>query len=599
MIHNKILNEESILKQIESKKSLEIRKKVIVRFSSFPNGSLHLGHAYTAIYNSILAHLNNGKFYLILDDTNPDKIDNQVYDSIVEDLNWLGITPDKILITSEYIDEIYECIKMLIYQGKAYLCNCPPKFENGSFDKKKFKEQNLQLKECTHEKNSKKQNIKLFDSFLDNNKKDSSVKVSWPIDKDKDNKSRVILRYIEAEHPLKPNYKIWPTMNFAVPFMDKLIGTTDILRGPELLKDTDRQKYIHKIIKSQNITYTAGTKISSENGISRTSDINKAINNGLLEGFDDPRVFTIKSFKRRGFSPQAIWSYILSLKTPEYSKIKAHAIKYSEDNIRGHNKKFLDVENILKTIFITTPKKIRFTYKNRELNIFISHIDLANIKNTKVVLHDVGVCRINMNNIIFEKKYQTDGLPHIYWLSEKEKPITAFLKSGHIIGYSSVIIYEDFINFIKFFEKLINPEDPISRFLKFQFSEETIEILNKYNNNPNITDVKEKIIEELNLIIRGKCLYNEQLFNNIELTEQTLLLIKNNPRGSDLMRLNRLLLEKVYPNEILKSKRNLPFHSQGLLKKLDYNINDIIQINDLGLCRVDSISPFNLIFCHK
>lgn len=417
MIHNSILQYDPILKKINAKKKLFLKKRPVVRFSFFPSGPMHLGHAYICIINAVISYLNNGKFYFIVDDTNPKKIDKKAYDYLLEDLQWLGIIPDKIFYTSDYIEQIYIKIYELIKDDKAYLCNC------------KYQHQNF---ECRHENNPTDINIERFNNLLNLNNTNYSVQVRWPKEIDKYFSSRTILRYVSEEHPRKPEFKIWPTMNFAVPFMDKFIGTTDIIRGPDHIKNTPRQKYIHHILESQPITFTYGSKISSMKGPSRTSIIKKEISKGSLNGFDDPRVFTLQSFRKRGILPQAIFSYVLSLKTPKYSSLKSNSIFYSEEQLAAENRLFLKLMeiSITKCTYLINPIKIIYKKGKLENEIYISQNDFEHhMKGDLIILKNEGICQINGSSIIYIGQYH-EKLPYIYWLHVKENFIQANMRNG-------------------------------------------------------------------------------------------------------------------------------------------------------------------------
>ena len=111
-----------------------------------------------------------------------------------------------------------------------------------------------------------------------------------------------------------------------------------------------------------------------------------------------------------------------------------------------------------------------------------------------------------------------------------------------------------------------NAQDPLSQYLRDQFSEDTLRLLDEYNRQDTPSEaLRRALVDELNRILKSGSLYDEQMFENIELSDELLELIEDNPQGQDLIELNRLLLEEAYPQEIEKYKIKTSEHIPGFM----------------------------------
>lgn len=345
-----ILEEEKIKSKIENLRGRYFLRgnshEAVTRFAFYPDGALHLGHARTIILNAVFTYLNGGEFLFIFDDTEPKGIESGFYRWVEEDLKWLGIVPVKILKISDNLPLYYKLARTLIEDGKAYLCNSPPRRVRGGT-----------WHPSANRGNSIEKNLELYDRLLEGIDTSYTVRFKMPYGKLEEKRWRIVteneeewarlseeyhdwvmLRSVNEPHPLKPEIKIWPTMHFSVCCFDNFHHISHVIRGVDHASNVPPQKMFHHALGTPPIVFTHNSKIRAR--YSRTSAIKSAIDANELSGWDDPRCFTLRALKRRGYLPGAIWCYILSLGKPKIDTDENRIVKFSKENIRQCNKLF-------------------------------------------------------------------------------------------------------------------------------------------------------------------------------------------------------------------------------------------------------------------
>jgi glutamyl-tRNA synthetase len=347
-------------------------KKIVVRFAPNPNGPISFGHCRPALWNWFLAKEYDGKYILRFDDTDP-KVKppiKEAYDWFKEDLAWLGIKPNKIVIQSKRLKLYYKYAQKLIDMNKAYVCTCDVE-----------KKRNLLIKslKCPcYDKYQTKRWKAMFDSY---NEGEAVLRIKTDLKHPNPAiRDWAAFRIInEHNHPIdsKKNIfgkvnksRVWPLLNFASAIDDHLLKTTHILRGIDLSISDERQKYLYDYFGwTYPKTLYHGKLLFS--GVKSTSESKKLIESGELTGWDDPSLGTIKSLRRRGFQPESI------IKFMKETGIKKGDIKVSMDTLAHFNKESID-SKVRRYFFIENPRKIKINNAN-ELEISVpSHPD--NIK---------------------------------------------------------------------------------------------------------------------------------------------------------------------------------------------------------------------------
>jgi len=403
--------------------------KVITRFPPEPNGYPHIGHAKAAIINAEYAKMYDGKFILRMDDTNPEAERMEYHAAIKVGLDWLGIKFDVIKNTSDDMEIFYEKGIELINSGKAYVCTCKRE------DISKNRRERIACK-CSRE-GSKQSNQgweKMFGKF-----KPGDAVVRFRGDMKADNavmRDPVLFRIIEEKHyTLGNKYRVWPSYDFAVAIEDSIDGVTHAWRSKEFEL---RKELIDSILDSLNMRkpYQDFFSRLEFKGMPISKRVLKPlIEEGKVSWYDDPRLPTLESLRRRGIKPEAIKKFILSLGLTKANTLAPF------DALESFNRKFVDADSI-RLFMVSKPKKITikklpFTFVeisnhpikdmgkrkiNIDENFYISGDDVENIKGTQIRLLGLGNIKISKNNGELEGEFTEESnsdVQKIQWIPQK------------------------------------------------------------------------------------------------------------------------------------------------------------------------------------
>lgn len=283
------------------------KKGVIMRFAPSPSGPMHIGHAATSCISFLYVKKYGGKFYVRVEDTNPENIYPPAYKMLADESKWLFDGIAEIQIQSDHMKKYYEYSEKLIKKKAAYICTCVS--EN-------FKKLVEAQKDCPCSKLSVKENIARWKKMLEKNgyKEGEAVLRFRSGMKDKNPAMRdfPLARINLAEHPRQgKKYRVWPLMNFAVSVNDIEDKMTHIIRAKEHIDNAKRQKMIYKSLgKEKQFPWTGflGRYHFKDMELSATQ-MRKDIEAGKYKGWDDPRLPTIASLKKQGYKPQAFWKF--------------------------------------------------------------------------------------------------------------------------------------------------------------------------------------------------------------------------------------------------------------------------------------------------
>ena len=209
---------------------------VVLRFAPGPSGPLHLGHTRALALNNYYKKRYNGKLILRLEDTNPNAVDSDAYEMIQDDLKWLDIEADEVIIQSERIDTYYEDIRKIILEGGAYVTKS---------DAEEWRD--LKRQKIAHPDRNRNPEIQIkeFESLLKDENGIVVIKTNLE-DPNPALRDFVAFRIVDDPHPLqKSKYRLWPLYNFAVAIDDFRLGITHVLRGKDHLNNTEKQKWIY------------------------------------------------------------------------------------------------------------------------------------------------------------------------------------------------------------------------------------------------------------------------------------------------------------------------------------------------------------------
>ena len=292
---------------LESKKVDEI----ITRFPPEPNAYLHIGHARAIITNFELAASFNGSTNLRFDDTNPAKEDQEFVDGIIYDLAWLGYKPNNVFYGSDYFEKTYEKAIMLIKKGLAYVDDLSQ--EEISAYRGTLNEPG---KNSPYRDRSIEENLKLFEEMREGKYKDGEKTLRAKIDMSSPNinmRDPVMYRILHINHHRQgTKWCIFPMYDFAHPLQDSFEGITHSLCSLEY--DNHRVLYDWVVdnceIEKKPHQYEFG-RLNITNTIMSKRYLRALVDSKKVSGYDDPRMPTLCGLRRRGFTPEAIKSFIL------------------------------------------------------------------------------------------------------------------------------------------------------------------------------------------------------------------------------------------------------------------------------------------------
>ncbi|MDO4860854.1 MAG: glutamine--tRNA ligase/YqeY domain fusion protein [Bacillota bacterium] len=280
---------------------------VYTRFPPEPNGYLHIGHAKSICLNFTTAQKYGGKCNLRYDDTNPVKEDTEYIDSIEEDVRWLGFEWDERLWASDYFQQMYDAAVELIKKGKAYVCDLSA--EEIKAYRGTLKEPG---KESPYRNRSVEENLKLFEEMRDGKYADGEKVLRAKIDMASPNinmRDPVIYRIAHAtHHNTGDKWCIYPMYDFAHPLEDAIEGITHSICTLEF--EDHRPLYDWSIKEvgwwpnpPQQIEFA---RLDITNTVMSKRLLKGFVDDGIVEGWDDPRMPTIAGLRRRGYTPEAI-----------------------------------------------------------------------------------------------------------------------------------------------------------------------------------------------------------------------------------------------------------------------------------------------------
>jgi len=319
--------------------------KVVTRFPPEPNGYLHIGHAKAAIIDYEYARMYDGKFILRFDDTNPENAQLDFYDAQKEDLHWLGVKWDTEYHTSDHLEIHYKLAEQLIKQGDAYLCKCTSEV---------IKEGRLNAKTCScREDCTGKEAIDLWKDMLADPEVNGILRLHGEMGSDNTAmRDPTLFRVNEAEHPLTGDkYHVWPTYDFAGAVEDSISGVTHPFRTKEYEL---RDPVYFRILSLLNLRaphLMEFSRLSIEGMPVSKRRIKPLIEQGLVTGFDDVRLPTLRGLKRRGIVPEAIKQFVLQ---QGFSKVES-VVDFSL--VESVNRKFLD-SRVKRYYFVPTPVQL-------------------------------------------------------------------------------------------------------------------------------------------------------------------------------------------------------------------------------------------------
>ncbi|MHA2288148.1 MAG: glutamate--tRNA ligase [Promethearchaeota archaeon] len=412
--------------------NVEKHEKIVMRFSPYPSGALHIGNARTVILNNEYIKKYNGELILIFDDTigSPKALRDspkakyvlpESYGLIEDGLKWLDIEYSNVYYKSDRLNLYYDYCEKLICDSMAYVCFC-----SADIFRNKYKNQK---KDCPHRNQTMKQNLEEWKKMLakEYHEREAVVRLKSGMEqKDPAIRDHIIMRISEADHPrVGDKYSVWPMLEFSMAIDDCLIGVTHILRGADLIKEDIIEEFIWNHFNWDKADFLHNGRLRFPNmKLSKTLSRNN-IQNGTYEGWDDPRTWSLQSLRKRGIEPEALKETLLDLgmsiagitfdikwlysKNRDLIDSKSDRYFYVEDPVLIEIKDIpFSTYEAKPLILPSTPEKghriITVKAKDKVLKIFISLKDAIQYNKNQIIrLKDL----INIEILSIDKKNRT------------------------------------------------------------------------------------------------------------------------------------------------------------------------------------------------
>lgn len=327
------------------------------RFPPEPNGYLHIGHAKAICINFGVKEKYHGKCNLRLDDTNPTKEDTEYVDAIKEDINWLGFQWDNLYYASDYFDFLFECAIKLIKKGKAFVCELTPE---------QMREYRGTLtepgKESPYRNRSIEENLDLFMRMSKGEFPEGSKVLRAKIDMASPNlnmRDPIIYRIMFAHHHRTGDkWCVYPMYDFAHPLSDAVEGVTHSLCSLEF--ENHRPLYnwfVDELIEGEKPRQIEFARMNVNYTLTSKRKCLRLVQDGIVDGWDDPRMATISGMRRRGYPPEAIRDFCERIGVSKaYSVIDFALLEACvRDNLNVNSRRAMAVIDPLKLVIDNYP----------------------------------------------------------------------------------------------------------------------------------------------------------------------------------------------------------------------------------------------------
>ncbi|XP_008940562.1 PREDICTED: bifunctional glutamate/proline--tRNA ligase [Merops nubicus] len=305
--------------------------KVIVRFPPEASGYLHIGHAKAALLNQHYQVTFKGKLIMRFDDTNPEKEKEDFEKVILEDVAMLHIKPDQFTYTSDHFETIMKYAEKLIQEGKAYVDDTPAE---------QMKAEREQRVESKHRNNCVNKNLQMWEEMKKGTEYGQTCCLRAKIDMSSNNgcmRDPTLYRCKNQPHPRTGStYKVYPTYDFACPIVDSIEGVTHALRTTEY---HDRDEQFYWIIEALGIRKPyiwEYSRLNLNNTVLSKRKLTWFVNEGLVDGWDDPRFPTVRGVLRRGMTVEGLKQFIAAQGSSR------SVVNMEWDKIWSFNKKVID-----------------------------------------------------------------------------------------------------------------------------------------------------------------------------------------------------------------------------------------------------------------
>ncbi len=467
-LEKKVISKEQ--KELPDLPNTQNYDKIVMRLAPYPSGALHIGNARMVILNSEYVKRYNGELILFFDDTigSPKSMRNNpkakyvlpdAYQLIKDGLKWLDVNFSEVYYKSDRLEIYYEYCEKLIQDNIAYVCFCSATEFRDRYKKKK--------EQCPHRNQSVRTNLQEWNNMKTGkyHETDVVVRLKTGMDqKDPALRDQIIMRISEAEHPRVGNkYLAWPMLEFSWAIDDHLIGATHILRGIDLVKEDVIEEFIwdHFNWKKGEFLHYGRIKFSNMK-LSKTQSRNNIIQ-GIFDGWDDPRTWSLQSLEKRGIRAEALKKTLLELGMSTTGIIFDESWLYSKnkDIIDGLSNRYfyveepinIEIENVPISECVAEPlllpsnpekgkRKIKVVTKDNRLKVLIAHTDAIKLRKGQIIrlkdLINIQIMSIDLNKNLINSNFHSFELNRefsiIQWVSKEENVKVSILKPDGTIS---------------------------------------------------------------------------------------------------------------------------------------------------------------------
>lgn len=381
---------DDVMRLVKSKGSMDcflkdaVEGEVVTRFPPEPSGFLHIGHVKAAMLNDYFARKYKGKLIVRFDDTNTDKANQGFEDAIVQDLERLGIKPDKVSYTSDYFDTFLKYAEQMIREDKAYV-------DGTSVDEMRTQRRNKQANE--YRAQPVEENMRMWQEMVNGTEEGQTYCLRAKIDirhKNGTMRDPTLYRTKRTPHHRTGSaYNVYPTYDFACPIVDSIEGVTHALRS---LEYKDREKQYYWVCKAAGVrtpNVWEFSRLDFVKTVLSKRKLQRLVDLGAANGWDDPRFPTVQGIRRRGMTIQGLRAFILSQGASRNNTTQEW------DKIWTVNKRVIDPVAARHTaIYRAKAKKVAVSNGVEEVRVLPKHKKNA----------DVG-----MKNVMFSKNILVEG----------------------------------------------------------------------------------------------------------------------------------------------------------------------------------------------
>lgn len=401
---------------------------VVSRWAPNPSAPAHVGHLRAALLSFLYAKKYGGKYILRFDDTDPKlkKPMEKSEEMYLSDLAWFGITPDLVARSSDRMDIYYDYMQQLVEMGHAYVCSC---------ETEEWRKKTLAKEACPCRDLDKEEQKNRFQKMLKHEFKQGEAVLRIKTDLNLDDPSQrdwPLARNVdEPQHYRVKDKYLWPVYNFASAIDDHLMNVTLIIRGQEHYQNMLKQQWLYKHFGwTYPHAFHYGRILMKDTELSKSKMV-AAIASGKYTGWDDPRLFTVNSVKRKGFRPEAFVDMMIDL------GVKASDTTIDLALLANYNRKY--VENAPVIPFIADPIQldadfvpqtavnndgIAYSLKAGMQSFFVPKNDVKNWKvGTTLRLRNAYIVKINSMdeykiNTQFVSTAKLENTTQTNWLAE-------------------------------------------------------------------------------------------------------------------------------------------------------------------------------------